>query len=68
MLLQDFWHFLEEVTLLHLLDGGTPSNVVRKHVGEDGNAHGNCETAKEEKEELEKQANSNAVKERSLNK
>ena len=51
VLLQDLRHFLEEVTLLHLLDGGTPSNVEREQVGEDGKGHWDRETAKEEKEE-----------------
>ena len=50
-LLQDLWDFLEEITLLHFLDSGSPSDVQRKHMGENGNTEGNGEPSEEEKEE-----------------
>lgn len=50
-LLQDLGNLLEEVTPLHFLGGGAPGDVQRKHMGKDGNAHGNREASEEEKEE-----------------
>jgi len=51
ILLQNLRHFLEEVTPLYLLDGCTPSDVIRKHMGKNGGAQWDRQTAKEEKKE-----------------